>query len=90
MINALEFDCERECECECAYDKARTLLHLYVNRQRHDAMDWHRMRVFGLAYFPSTARAHLMASGLWHNTLQFWDDRCEHAIENGADCVQYL
>ena len=24
MISALEFDCERE--CECAYDKARTLL----------------------------------------------------------------
>ena len=25
MIRELEFDCERE--CECAYDKARTLLH---------------------------------------------------------------
>ena len=33
MISALEFDCERE--CECAYDKARTLLHIILKFSLH-------------------------------------------------------
>ena len=41
-------------------------------------MDGHVQRVFSVQWHPTDS--HLLASGGWDDTVQFWDDRAPHAV----------
>lgn len=43
-----------------------------------DIMNGHRLRVFALQYHPNDP--HMILSGGWDDTVQFWDDRTKRAV----------
>ncbi|XP_067929994.1 WD repeat-containing protein 5B-like [Watersipora subatra] len=43
-----------------------------------DVMNGHRLRVFAVQYHPNDT--HMLISGGWDDTIQFWDDRTPHAV----------
>ena len=50
----------------------------FVASDSRDVMDGHVQRVFSVQFHP--AENHLLASGGWDDTVQFWDDRAPHAV----------
>lgn len=45
-----------------------------------NVMDGHKSRCFCVMYHPTMP--HVFISGGWDDTVQFWDDRCKHALKH--------
>jgi len=52
----------------------------YGCRDSRDRMDGHRARVFSVIYHPT--EEHVLLTGGWDNTVQFWDRREKHAFRS--------
>ena len=51
---------------------------MFTRSDSREIMDGHVQRVFSVQWHPTDS--HLLASGGWDDTVQFWDDRAPHAV----------
>ena len=49
-------------------------------RDSRDKMDGHRARVFSVVYHPR--QEHILLTGGWDDTVQYWDDRQRHSFRS--------
>ncbi|KAF6028042.1 hypothetical protein EB796_013629 [Bugula neritina] len=63
------------------YDtQTKELIRALEPSDSRDVMNGHRFRVFSVRYHPTDQ--HMIISGGWDDTVQFWDDRVKHAVRH--------